>query len=330
MSIGDLFHVRVSPVELIVRGTFIYWFLFAMFRFVLRRDAGGVGIADILLVVLIADASQNAMAGGYDSVAEGCVLVSTLIGWNYLVDWASFRWAAVRRLAEPTPLLLIDRGRVLARNLRREFITRDELEAQLRLNGVGSLSDVRKAFFESDGRFSIVRCDAKRENSNQDSRIQVRDRVEMNPPVSGPRHTRQEAGPEALGPDCAPGFAGFFSAGGDIVGPEAPLAAASGPDCAPDLAGVFCAGGVGLESVCARANCAPAARASAAAAARGISVAARRENIACSFDVGPDDVATGMPTAAHEGKRARSVSRRTIGRSRHDAANRTSVRPPIA
>ena len=171
MSIGDLFQLRVSPVELFVRGTLIYWFLFAMFRFVLRRDAGGLGIADILLVVLIADASQNAMAGGYDSVSEGCVLVGTLIGWNYLVDWASFRWEGVRRLAEPAPLLLIDRGRVLARNLRREFVTRDELEAQLRLNGVGSLSDVRKAYLESDGRFSVVCYDSQHGKSNQNARV---------------------------------------------------------------------------------------------------------------------------------------------------------------
>jgi len=171
MSIGDLFQFRVSPVELFVRGTLIYWFLFAMFRFVLRRDAGGLGIADILLVVLIADASQNAMAGGYDSVSEGCVLVGTLIGWNYLVDWASFRWEVVRRLAEPTPLLLIDRGRVLARNLRREFVTRDELEAQLRLNGVGSLSNVRKAYLESDGRFSVVRYHSQHANPNQSTRM---------------------------------------------------------------------------------------------------------------------------------------------------------------
>jgi len=167
MSIVDLFQFRVSPVELFVRGTLIYWFLFVMLRFVLRRGAGGIGIADILLIVLLADASQNAMAGGYDSVAEGCVLVGTLIGWNYLLDWASFRWDLVRRLAEPAPLLLIDRGRVLARNLRREFVTRDELEAQLRLNGVASLSDVRKAYLESDGRFSVVRYDSQPGNPNQ-------------------------------------------------------------------------------------------------------------------------------------------------------------------
>jgi len=160
MNMSGLFEFHVSPIELIVRGTLIYWFLFLMFRFVLRRDAGAVGIADILLVVLVADASQNAMGGGYDTVTEGCVLVGTLIGWNYLVDWASYRWEAVARFAEPAPLLLIDRGRVLARNLRREFLTREDLDAQLRMKGVESPSQVRQAYMESDGKFSVVRYDS--------------------------------------------------------------------------------------------------------------------------------------------------------------------------
>jgi uncharacterized membrane protein YcaP (DUF421 family) len=156
MSLSDLFEFHVSPLELIARGTLIYWFLFLIFRFVLRRDAGAVGIADILLIVLIADASQNAMSGGYDSVGEGFVLVATLIGWNYLLDWASFRWKAVAKFAEPAPLLLIDRGRVLGRNLRRELLTREELDAQMRIKGVTSPSEVKKAYMESDGKFSIV------------------------------------------------------------------------------------------------------------------------------------------------------------------------------
>jgi uncharacterized membrane protein YcaP (DUF421 family) len=159
MDLGNLFAFHVSAPELILRGSLIYWFLFLMFRFVLRRDAGAVGIADILLVVLIADASQNAMSGGYETVAEGSVLVATLIGWNYLLDWASFKWAAVRRFAEPAPLLLIDRGRVLARHLRQEFLTRDDLEAQLRQNGVTSISEVKKAYMESDGNFSVIPYD---------------------------------------------------------------------------------------------------------------------------------------------------------------------------
>ena len=77
---------KVPAWELILRGSAMYWLLFLFFRLVLRRDVGAVGVADVLLVVLIADASQNAMTGGYNSVAEGAVLVSTLIAWNRVSD----------------------------------------------------------------------------------------------------------------------------------------------------------------------------------------------------------------------------------------------------
>src|SRR4029453_6017388 len=146
MDLGDLFTFGVSPLELMIRGSLMYWFLWFMFRFVLRRDAGGVGIADILLVVLIADASQNAMSADYHSVAEGCVLVGTLMAWNYLIDWAGFRFERIRRFVEPRPLLLIDRGRYLGRNMRREFVTRDELEGELRKKGIPSVAMVQRAY----------------------------------------------------------------------------------------------------------------------------------------------------------------------------------------
>lgn len=157
MDFAHLFTFQVSPLELVVRGSLVYWFLFLMFRFVLRRDAGSLGIADVLLVVLVADAAQNAMAGGYDTVSEGVVLVLTLMGWNLLLDWSSFQWPAVRRFVEPPPLLLIDRGRVIARNLRREHISREELDAQLRLAGVDGVNQVRKAYLEGDGAFSVLK-----------------------------------------------------------------------------------------------------------------------------------------------------------------------------
>ena len=156
-----LFEMHVSPVELIVRGSLMYWLLFLVFRFVLKRDVGAVGIADILLLVLIADASQNAMAGGYDTVAEGLVLVATLIGWNYLFDWAAFRWKAVRRFVEPPPLLLVRRGRLLHRNLRAEHLTLTEFKAHLRANGLVSWHGVRAAYMESDGTFTVIKEKSK-------------------------------------------------------------------------------------------------------------------------------------------------------------------------
>jgi uncharacterized membrane protein YcaP (DUF421 family) len=157
MDWSSLIEFNVSPVELIVRGTCLYWFLFLVFRFVLRRDVGGLGVADVLLVVLIADASQNAMTGGYTSVAEGLVLVSTLVGWNVLLDWLSFRFRWLRRLVEPAALPLIRDGRILHRNLRAEFLTADALRSQLRQKGIASVADVRAAHFEGDGELSVVK-----------------------------------------------------------------------------------------------------------------------------------------------------------------------------
>lgn len=156
-DIESLLRVTVNPAELIIRGTLMYWFLFLLFRFVLRRDVGSLAMADVLLLVLIADASQNAMAGGYESVTDGIILVGTIAGWNYLLDWSAYRWPTVRRFVEPPALALVRDGRILRANLRRELISLPELMAKLRESGVESAADVKLAVMESDGEISIIR-----------------------------------------------------------------------------------------------------------------------------------------------------------------------------
>lgn len=156
-DLAGLFAFGVSPLEIIVRGSAMYWFLFLLFRFVLRRDAGAIGIADILLLVLIADASQNAMAGDYKTIADGMLLVATIAGWNWAMDVASWRFRAVRRIVEPAPLVLVRRGRLLHRNMRREYITTPELMASLREQGIDKLADVKIARMEHDGQISVIR-----------------------------------------------------------------------------------------------------------------------------------------------------------------------------
>ena len=143
--------------ELILRGTLVYWLLFVIFRFILRRDVGAVGIADILLLVIVADAAQNAMAGGYDTFAEGAILVCTIVAWNWLLDVLSWRFALVRRFATPTRLTLVREGVMQWRNMRREYITREELEQKLREQGIVQLSDVKMAYLEGDGQISVIK-----------------------------------------------------------------------------------------------------------------------------------------------------------------------------
>lgn len=157
---AETFGLSMPVLEILLRGSAIYWFLFLIFRFLIRRDIGSVGIADVLILVLVADASQNAMAGEYKSVGDGMVLVSSLVFWNMLLDWAAFRFPWVRHIAEPSTLVLVRNGRILMRNMRRESITEDELWAQLRKEGIEDLSQVKSVTMEADGNFSVIRQQA--------------------------------------------------------------------------------------------------------------------------------------------------------------------------
>lgn len=159
----ELLEVRMPVAELVFRGSAMFWFLFLIFRFVMRRDIGGVGVADILLLVIVADASQNAMAGGYTTVTEGFILVGTIVGWNWLLDWASFRFEWARHLAQARRLLLVDAGRPQRQNMHRHYITLEDLRAKLRQQGIDRLEDVKKAYLEGDGELSVIRYEPGRE-----------------------------------------------------------------------------------------------------------------------------------------------------------------------
>jgi uncharacterized membrane protein YcaP (DUF421 family) len=151
------FYTTEKPlVEIFLRGTFVYLCIFFLLRVLLKRQAGNVGLTDMLLIVLIADASQNAMANDYKSVPDGLFLVGTLIFWNYFLDWLGYRWQWFGRLLESPPLPLIRDGQVLKENLRKECLTEDELTCQLRKKGYADPAQVREGYIEGDGHFSFL------------------------------------------------------------------------------------------------------------------------------------------------------------------------------
>ena len=156
---NSVFVPTVSLAEIVLRGTFVYLLLFFVLR-VLRREAGALGISDLLVVVLIADAAQNAMSSEYKSVTEGAVLVGTIIAWDYALDWLGYRFHAFGRLLRPAPLPLVKDGQLLRQNMRKEMITTEELMSLLREQGVGGLGEVRRCYLEGDGHISVIKSDA--------------------------------------------------------------------------------------------------------------------------------------------------------------------------
>ena len=165
-----IFYPETPLVEMFVRGTVTYLFIFVLFRLLVKRESGALGITDLIVVVLIADAAQNAMSDDYSSVSDGVFLVSTIVGWDYFLSWLAFHSPPVARLIRPGKLQLIENGKLDRRNMRKELITEEELLGKLRLQGYEDPSEVKRAFMESDGHISIVGRE-KNQGENEDQSV---------------------------------------------------------------------------------------------------------------------------------------------------------------
>ncbi|ABE48942.1 MULTISPECIES: DUF421 domain-containing protein [Methylobacillus] len=143
-----------------MRGSLVFWFLFIIFRFILRRDVGSLGIGDFLFVVIVADASQNAMSGDSETFLDGALLVMTLLGWNLLFDYLGYRFPLVRQFTESSSMMLVRNGEIQWKNLRREWITKEELMSKMREEGLEKLEQVKEMRLEPDGRISVIRLSA--------------------------------------------------------------------------------------------------------------------------------------------------------------------------
>ena len=153
----EIFAPSATTLEIVLRGSVLYWFLFILLRFVLRRDTGSAGISDILFVVLLGDAAQNGMIGQHDGVADALTLIATLVAWNYLLDYLGYRFAFFQWLTDPPPICLVRNGRLIRKALRREHLTDEAVQGKMRDAGVERIADVRAMYLESDGSFSVLK-----------------------------------------------------------------------------------------------------------------------------------------------------------------------------
>lgn len=153
----SMFVPALGLAEIVLRGSIMYLALFAILRFMGRRQAGNFGPADLLVIVLIADASQNALGKEYDSLTEGVLLVVTIVFWDYAIDWLGWRFPALRPILTAPPIKLVENGRFISANLRKEMLSTEELMGQLRQQEVEDVGQVKVARLEGDGRLSVIK-----------------------------------------------------------------------------------------------------------------------------------------------------------------------------
>lgn len=153
---SEVFRPSTSIVEIVVRGTVMFLAVYGLMRVVGKREGGVHSLTDLLVVVLIAQATAHGMAGDASSVSDSVVLVGTVLFWSVALDAVAYRFPRVRRFLKSGPTPLIVDGVVNRRALRRELLEEDELYEELRLHGVTAIDDVARAYLESNGMVSVI------------------------------------------------------------------------------------------------------------------------------------------------------------------------------
>lgn len=141
------------------RTLIVYTVLLLGLRLTGKREVGQMTPFDLVLLLLLSNAVQNAMTGPDTSVSGGIVAAITLLLVNALLTRLVGQRRHLRKLVEGTPRLLIHSGQVVSENLAKENLTVDELHQALREHGVASIADVGLAVLEVDGSISVLKKD---------------------------------------------------------------------------------------------------------------------------------------------------------------------------
>jgi uncharacterized membrane protein YcaP (DUF421 family) len=185
-------------LDVAIRTSVVYFALFAGLRLTGTRQLGQMSTFDLVLLLIIANAVQNAMVGPDTSLAGGLIAAGVLIGWHRVIDWWRLKSRRFAKVVAGEGIMLIHAGRVLDAHCRRAGITRDELLQALREHGVADVGDVMLAVLEPDGAISVIRNDEVMPGTRPHSRIKA---VRKNQ-WRGKQHARRSPRPIRFNEAC--------------------------------------------------------------------------------------------------------------------------------
>lgn len=152
-----MFELAMPWWVFVLRACVVYFVLLGMIRLSGKRSMGQFTPFDILLVVLLGNAVQNALLGEDTSVGGGLLLAATLIALNWTVGLTTARLPRMERVIEGVPVLLARDGAVYRDVLRRELISKEDFEKAMRQEGCLEIEDIRLAVLENNGHITVVK-----------------------------------------------------------------------------------------------------------------------------------------------------------------------------
>lgn len=143
-------------MEIVVRATVIYWFLFLVVRGAGKRSLAELTPLDMLIIVILGDIVQQGVTQEDMSVTGAIMAVLTLVAWTLVADWLERRSKTARSILAGEPVIILRKGRIDVERLRHEKLTEDDLIAAAREQGFARLSEISLGVLEDDGAFSFL------------------------------------------------------------------------------------------------------------------------------------------------------------------------------
>jgi uncharacterized membrane protein YcaP (DUF421 family) len=143
-------------MDIVIRSAVIFLFVFILTRLLGRRELNSLEPFDLILLVVTGDLVQQGVTQNDESLTGALLAISTIGLLTVLLSWLSFHFKRMRPVLNGEPIVLVEDGDLIEENLRRQRLTREEIGAEARLEGISSIEDVRWAILETNGQISFV------------------------------------------------------------------------------------------------------------------------------------------------------------------------------
>ncbi len=143
-------------MDIVIRATVIFFFIYLVTRVVGKRELSSMEPFDLILLVVTGDLVQQAITQSDYSVTGALTVISTIALLTVFVSWVNWRFRRMRSMLEGQPVVLVENGKMIERNMKRERITVEDIESEGRIQQVTDIADMRWAVLETNGQISII------------------------------------------------------------------------------------------------------------------------------------------------------------------------------
>jgi uncharacterized membrane protein YcaP (DUF421 family) len=144
-------------MDIVLRGAFVFVFLYVLMRFIGRRELSSLQPFDLIILIILGDAVQQGLTQDDYSLTGAMLGVGTIAALQILTSYANFKFPRLRPLLDGEPIVVVQDGKAIQRNLSRERMTLDDLSEAARKEGIASLDEVQWAVMETNGQISFIK-----------------------------------------------------------------------------------------------------------------------------------------------------------------------------